>query len=479
MRRGVSALLIGVLLIIPFQAASDENSDKTHQDLWFDAHHKLNLSGVELVSLLADLGMRDSAVLLPIEQTNPTATSQQLTRQLMAISQIKIGHQITTASLSAGQIMQAHASNSLAALIDSQLPQFTEVVQLRRAIVTMRQRALLPWPHIDEHFSPRLGQRHPQVTALITMLTRLGDYSDTHAKSMGFTPAVKRALQRFQARHGLAQSGRLDKPTREKLRFSPSQRLAVLQENLRRWLSLPAKVPAQYILVNIPAYTLYYRDKGKTVFSMPVVVGHPDTPTPIMLTEIDRVTLNPQWVPPASIVRNELLPRLNRAPRLMQAENFYWVDRNDRRVVKDIINTHQSGETLYQRNLLVQGPGPSNALGKWRFNIKNNDAIYLHDTPAKAFFSESQRALSHGCVRIADPEKLAQVLLNQHLDLTVSADQSPTTRHVRLSQPVATYLSYQTVQIRDGIIEWLPDIYQKDVAQLHTIIAQRGDTFRN
>lgn len=478
MRRGVRALLIGVLFALPFQAASDTPHTTSHQDLWFDAHHQLNLSGVELVSLLADLGMRDSAILLPAEQANPAATAQRLTRQLMAISQIKIGHQISTASLSAGQIMQAHASNSLAALIDNQLPQFTDVLQLRQAIAIMRQRALLPWPHIEEDFSPRLGQRHPQVSALVTMLTRLGDYSDAHAKSMGFTPAVKRALQRFQARHGLAPSGRLDEPTRGKLRFGPSQRLAVLQENLRRWLSLPAKVPAQYIWVNIPSYTLYYRDKDNTVFSMPVVVGHPDTPTPIMLTEIDRVTLNPQWVPPASIVRNELLPRLNRTPRLMQAENFYWVDRNDRRVIKDI-DTHQSGETLYQRNLLVQGPGPSNALGKWRFNIKNNDAIYLHDTPAKAFFSQSQRALSHGCVRIADPEKLARVLLNQQLDLTVSADQSPTTRHVRLSQPVATYLSYQTVQIRDGIIEWLPDIYQKDVAQLHTIIAQRGDTFRN
>ncbi|QCZ92851.1 L,D-transpeptidase family protein [Salinimonas iocasae] len=474
----IQRLLAGLIIVVSSQAICETVTDKSHQDLWFNDHHQLNLSGVELVSLLADLGMRKSAQLLPSEQSNPAITAKYLTNQLLAVSQIKIGHQIATSSLTADDIWQAHAGNSLAALIDNQLPQFSEVLQLRQAIATMRQRALLPWPHINENFSSRLGQRHPQVSALVNMLSQLGDYPGAPAKSTGFTPAVKRALQRFQQRHGLSASGQLDQATREKLRFSPSQRLAVLQENLRRWLSLPAIVPAQYILVNIPAYTLYYRDKGNTVFSMPVVVGHPDTPTPIMLTEIDRVTLNPQWTPPASIVRNELLPRLNRAPHLMQAENFYWVDRDDRRVITDI-NTHQSGETLYQRNLLVQGPGPSNALGKWRFNIKNNDAIYLHDTPAKAFFSQSQRALSHGCVRIANPGKLAQVLLDRDLEPAVGAYQSPATRHVRLSQPVATYLSYQTVQIRDGIIEWLPDIYQKDVAQLNTIIAQRGDTLRN
>lgn len=461
--------------VLASTTGANHHTQRNHELLWFQ-DDKLTLSGLELLSLMADLGMRQSSKLASFEWSDIPATDEYLTQGLLSINKIVIGHQVEQRALTAESVHEAWQFNKLAGLIDSQLPQFPEVLHLRRAISRMRELSQSDWPAIPGDFSPRLGQRHKHVASLIDILVKLGDFTVTNSRLKNdFTPQVKLAIKTFQRRHGLPASGKLDQHTREKLSWTPEQRLAILQQNLYRWLSLPALPPERYILVNIPSYKLSLWEHGRETLTMPVVVGAPETPTPIMLTEIDRVTANPQWVPPSSIVKGELLSQLASSPGLMASQKFHWVNRKDRHQTLPLEAGLDNAAGMYRSHMLVQGPGPSNALGKWRFNIKNNDAIYLHDTPVKHLFSATHRALSHGCIRLAAPEQLALSLLKP----TDFAPDASSTIHTRLSKSVPTYINYQTVEINNEEIVWLRDIYAQDRTQFRISASQEHATKRN
>lgn len=454
-----------LLLLGLFASPVSATSTSSPVQMWFSGQ-QANLSALELLSLLSDLGHRASPELTDREMAEPEKTAQYLTSSLITLSQINIGHQVQRPSLSPSQILAAYQRNTLTDLIDSQLPDMPEVLQLRAAIATMRRLASdTHWPHLAPDFEPRLGQRHPQVGALVYILQALGDYRLSDPRySQDFTPGVVAALKQFQHRHHLPVTGRWDPPTRDRLAWHPADRLKILQKNLMRWLSLPSRAPTTYLLVNVPSFDLRLRVNQQTVFSTPVVVGAPATPTPIMLTEIDRITVNPAWFPPRSIVTQELLPRWQRAPGKMHAEQFFWQSRT----------TQSQAGTKHQPDIaslaalddyrLVQAPGPANALGKWRFNIKNNAAIFLHDTPVKQVFAQPYRALSHGCVRVHNPSQLVAAILPQSAKARQFVTQANTlqTAHFTLPEPIPTYINYQTVQIVNQKRFWLRDIYHKD-----------------
>ncbi len=444
-----------------------------HARLWF-TDGDINLSGMELLSLMADLGMRDTAQLDIDETRDAERTGQYLTEGLLAINHVAIGHQLAVKKLTYAALADAHREGRLTALIDQQLPQFSEVLALRRAISKMRALTRLDWPGISARFNPRLGLRHDEVARLITLLVRLGDLAPPpDYLRRDFTPQVVAAIKTFQRRHGLAASGSLTAATREKLAWTPAQRLHKLQMNLWRWLSMPSAPPGHYVTVNIPAYELTYWRAGQAVLQMPVIVGAPATPTPIMLTEIDRITVNPPWVPPLSIVKTDLLPALRRAPDFMASQQFHWVSRSDPDATLALEAGINNPAKQLTTHMLVQRPGPHNALGKWRFNIKNNEAIYLHDTPVRQLFDEPFRALSHGCVRLAQADKLAYKLIPSLQQVTTR-----TTQHRALPEPLPVYLTYQTAVARDNVIVWLDDIYARDDAQLGDMLAQLQSTDR-
>ncbi|MCW8109365.1 L,D-transpeptidase family protein [Alteromonas ponticola] len=445
----------------------------THKNLWF-VDNQLTNSAVELVSLLADLGYLDSAELSADQLAQQDKTATLLTKALIEISAVAINHQLLQPALSEEQIQQAFWEQRLAALIDAQLPKFAQVSQLRQHIARMRTLSYQPWPKLDPQFMPRLGQRHKEVNKLVFMLRQLGDFTSSYQPAYyDFSPAVVTALKRFQRRHQLVASGKIDAATRTMLTRSPAQRLRLLQLNLQRWLSLPSHPPAHYIMVNIPAYRLSYHHHQREQLSMPVIVGHPTTPTPIMLTQIDSVTANPVWRPPASIINKELQRQLTDYPLRLSSQRFYWRSRTNR---DDVMPLNQRTLPLAQQlrdYRLEQGPGEANALGRWRFNIANNQAIYLHDTPVKHLFDHSQRALSHGCIRLLEADKLAETLLSSFAQRPVSA-----TRTVKLPAPLAVYINYQTVRAERDQLVWYPDIYQLDATQLGTSFTQAMDKKR-
>ncbi len=421
---------------------------------------------------MADLGFRASPQLSAREKRDLAVTARNLTQAFLRINSLALNHQINQPTLTADKIEQAFTQSRLRELIDSQLPRFEQVTLLRGAISKMRHLGYQTWPQLADDFAPRLGQRHPEVQKLVFMLTALGDLTTPqHHPRSGFTPAVQQALKQFQRRHQLVASGKLTASTRQQLARSPQQRLRVLQLNLRRWLSLPAIPPQHYILVNIPSFWLTYYNDHQPTLGMPVIVGRPHTPTPIMLTEISSITANPVWRPPRSIIENELLDQLNRYPLRLNAQHFYWRSRSQHDQIMPVTQLVDSPREQLTNYRLEQGPGEHNALGRWRFNIKNNDAIYLHDTPVKQLFTQSHRALSHGCIRLADAARLAAQLLDDFVP-------SEHTETIRMPHALPTYINYQTVQVKQNELLWFNDIYNIDAAQLDAMFSHTDDIIR-
>jgi murein L,D-transpeptidase YcbB/YkuD len=196
---------------------------------------------------------------------------------------------------------------------------------------------------------------------------------------------------------------------------------------------------------------------GAVVHQARVIVGKPDSPTPVFSNEMQYAIVNPSWYVPPSILKNEFLPRLARDPNYA-ARQGYVVVRN--------------GNSISIR----QPPGERNALGHIKFMFPNDHAVYLHDTPSRALFGNEKRAFSHGCVRTDDAIGYAATLLEgvmtrERVDEIVA---SGVTTTVNLSKPLPVYVAYFTATANPaGGVEMHPDIYDRDG---RIAVATRGRT---
>lgn len=445
--------------------------------LWFD-NNKLNLSGLSLISLLNDLGIKH--LLFP-DMVNSIAqpddvikkADQQLTQQLFTIATLFDGYQFKPQEKPQEDIFQAVKNNNLASYVDQLLPQFDQVLRLRSAIAFYRRLAKNPWPVIDKNLSLTLGQGHKEVIKLRNILVALADLNKkprSRYRQHIFDPEVITALKQFQTRHGLKPNGKLTAKTIAALNTSPAKRIVTMQINLWRWLSLPSKPPTRYVMVNIPSYRLSFVDNQQETLSMKVIVGDSKHPTPIMVTQVNSLTINPQWTPTYNIVHNELLVENSSNPGSLRRQNFKLAKGyGAKQIIQPVFNDSASIKAALTDYKLIQAAGKNNALGKYRFNIKNFHSVYLHDTPAKNLFAKKYRALSHGCVRLQSANLLAQQFMvnepktkQQQIKQALAANKS---QHIKLQNSIEVYLTYQTVWLTAaGQVHWSADIYQLDQA---------------
>ena len=219
-------------------------------------------------------------------------------------------------------------------------------------------------------------------------------------------------------------------------------RRATLRANLERWRWMPRSFDSRYIYVNIPSYRLQLIEEGAEQASYNVVVGAPGTPTPQIAVFAQSIVANPSWVLPPSVLKEG--------------------------------NWRGKGYRVMRRadgGLMVrQPPGPRNALGRVKIDMPNPLAIYLHDTPDKAAFDRTERALSHGCVRVQNIEELV-ALLHDRVELDEALASPRTTRVLQLERSVPVYIVYFTAEADpDGSIRYLGDPYQRDPALLDRMI---------
>ena len=223
-----------------------------------------------------------------------------------------------------------------------------------------------------------------------------------------------------------------------------------LRANLERWRWMPRDLGDRYIYVNVPSYRLALMKDGSEEASFNVVVGAPNTPTPQLAVYAQSVVANPSWTLPPSVLKEGR----------WQGKGYSVSRRSD--------------GSLSVR----QPPGPRNALGRIKIDMPNAHAIYLHDTPQKAAFDRTDRALSHGCIRVQNIEELA-ALLHGGIELEDALSDPVRTRVLQLEKSVPVYIVYFTAEAQpDGTIRYLGDPYQRDQVLLAQITRPGANAVR-
>lgn len=243
--------------------------------------------------------------------------------------------------------------------------------------------------------------------------------------------------------------------------FTRELRLLRIRANLERWRWMPRDLAATRLEVRVPQLqvALYQGENVPRVHA--VIVGARATPSPSFAAELRSVTLNPTWTPPSSIVLNELLPRFRRDPGLADREGFDVVAANGAIVATNAVDWN-ARPFPYQ---LRQRAGAGNALGRVRFDLPNPFAVYLHDTPNRALFARTDRALSHGCIRVEDPVDLAEAAIGApewRKDAIEAAIETGDTATIALDRPVSVYVLYLTAAANGDAIAYYDDLYRRD-----------------
>ncbi len=324
------------------------------------------------------------------------------------------------------------------------------------------------WPVLAAtHLKP--GASGQAVIDLRRRLAAEGYLTPGQAVSAAFDIELASAVMLFQRRHGLADDGAVGPLTLAALNVSAAERAEQIRLNLERWREMPRLWPATRIEVNVPAQTLTYYRGGSAALSSRVIVGDPKHHTPVLAAAVERVILDPAWNIPASIIANEIQPRLARDPGYLARTHTIILGRDTGDPYgRDVDWNHT--RVLAKGWRLRQLPGAWNSLGSVVLDMPSPFDVYLHDTPVRSLFAQPQRALSHGCIRVEQVRALAALLLG----LPELPPAGGETRAIELTAPVAVYLLYQTAFIdQEGAVEFRDDIYGRD-EKLAELLAPAG-----
>ncbi|WP_316813971.1 murein L,D-transpeptidase [Pedobacter heparinus] len=286
-------------------------------------------------------------------------------------------------------------------------------------------------------------------------LFKLGDFKGDTLNNH-YNEELEAATKQFQTRHGLTADGAIGRGTLSEMNVPLATRIRQILVNMERSRWLPVHMDSVYLGVNIPEFKLHAYRADSLLWSSNVVVGQSVHRTVIFSGDIKYVVFNPYWNVPESIVRKEIMPAMRQNP--------------------DYINAHKMEITGYKDGIPIvrQKPGPQNSLGLVKFLFPNSYNIYLHDSPAKSLFNESSRAFSHGCIRVANPFKLATFLLNydnwneQKIEGVI---QSGKEQYITLKHKVPVFIAYFTAFTdRNNLLNFRKDIYARDEALAKMLI---------
>lgn len=350
-------------------------------------------------------------------------------------------------------LAQALASGGLDAWLAGLPPPDPAYRTLTAAYVRYRSLAVGGgWAALKTTLKP--GDSGPAVAALRARLA--AEDPQTAGQGDLYDEALRMAVARAQARHGLEADGVAGRATLAALNVSAQARADQIAANLERRRWMPRSPPPERLELNIADASLVLIEPGSEPLGMRVVVGKPDKRTPMFRDEIRAIVLNPPWNVPEDIAAKEIWPKIRKDPGYMAREGF---------VVK------ANGQ-------LEQTPGPRCALGAIKFDLSNPFGVYLHDTPARSLFAQPNRDLSHGCMRVEQPNALAKRLLSgdpawtaEAVDLAILKG---ATVRIPLKTPVPVLVAYWTAFVDgDGTVEFRPDIYGWDHELLARLAAVR------
>ena len=280
------------------------------------------------------------------------------------------------------------------------------------------------------------------------------------------TAAWRAAIRSYQQSKGLKVTGKINEATIQSLNNTDWEKFKRIAINLDRYKLLPDTLPATYVWVNLPSYRLKLIDFDSIALESRVIVGTPKTRTPVLTSEISNFITYPQWTVPYSIIFKEMLPQIQKSTEYLRKQNLMVVDKNDSIIDPNTIDWSKLSKKRFPY-LLKQRQGDDNSLGVLKFNFANKYSVYLHDTNARWLFSKSARALSHGCVRVKEWEKLSHFLVRNdsvkyHPD-TLRSWINRQEKHVVYGfRKIPIYIRYFTCEGSDGKVKFYDDIYGED-----------------
>lgn len=299
-----------------------------------------------------------------------------------------------------------------------------------------------------------------------------GEYDST--LKVNDSVKLAKAIKKFQPKFNLEPDGKLGKYTKQALGYDKEKIIRQMEMALERWRWEPREFPKKYFWVNIPSADLHiweYDKKEKRdtlVLVSNVVVGKPETPTPIAVkSKINYMLIYPYWNVPYSIAWKEILPMAQRDTSYLRKKGFECVDGKGR--VMDISKMKWKKYTKdYLPFKFRQRIGGDNSLGICKFNFHNKYGIYMHDTNSKKYFKTFYRYQSHGCIRLEEFVKTAKFLIRDDTlripyDTLMDYFLTPTQRQISIRKPVPIFTKYYTAIATDSTgLSLYIDIYKQD-----------------
>ncbi|MFM6923882.1 MAG: murein L,D-transpeptidase [Ferruginibacter sp.] len=329
------------------------------------------------------------------------------------------------------------------------------------------------------------GNANDSLFFIKTLQKRL---SESSCISPGKKPAdsteLSVAIKKYQAQKGLKTDGKYGKELIASLNSNDAEKFKRIAITLDRYKQLQEKMPEKYIWVNLPGFYLELVNADTVVFESKVICGKPETRTPLLTSEISDIVTYPTWTVPTSIIVKSYLPKLKNNPNYISRLGLKLMNGKG-----EVINPGSINWAKYSKGIpyrIVQGSGDNNSLGVIKFNFDNPYAVYLHDTNQRYLFKNASRALSHGCVRVQEWEKLAYYIAGNDSTLSKNRDSLKYTadsirnwisnkeRHIiDVKNHIPLFIRYFTCEGKNGVIRFYEDIYGEDKQLMEKYFAKK------
>jgi murein L,D-transpeptidase YcbB/YkuD len=321
------------------------------------------------------------------------------------------------------------------------------------------------WQPVQGVQGLRVGSKSPAVMALRQRLIVTGDLDPSAGESPIYDSYVEAAVRRFQARHGISSTGTVTGPTVTAMNVPVDARIRQLEINLGRLRGLVGGLGHKYVVANIPAALVETVENGVVHTRHAAGVGKIDRQSPLLNSKVVEVNFNPFWTAPASVVKKDLIPKMQKEPDYLAENKIRIFNAAGQEVPSSQINWFSDEATRYR---FRQDPGGDlNSMGFVRINIPNPHGVYMHDTPSKGIFGDDFRFVSSGCIRVQNVRDYIEFLLKdtpgwtrEQIDATFKSGERI---DARLAQPVPIHWVYITAWATpDGLVQFRDDIYNKD-----------------
>lgn len=333
------------------------------------------------------------------------------------------------------------------------------------------------WPTLQVSERLSVGSRGPSVVALRQRLIITGDLDASAGDSNVYDSYVEGGVRRFQSRMGLSTTGSINRATLAALNVPVDRRIRQLETNIVRLRTWSGNLGNRYVVANIPAAAVETVENGHVATRHAAGVGKIDRQSPLLQTKIPEVNFNPTWTVPASIIRKDLIPKMQKEPSYLTENKIRIIGPNGE-IPPERVNWRSDEATRYT---FRQDPGGEfNSLGFVRINIPSPHGVYMHDTPSKGIFGDDYRFVSSGCIRVQNVRDYIAFLLKEtpgwdraKIDETIASGERV---NARIANPVPCYWVYITAWATpDGGVQFRDDIYNKDGLGPAAVAALQGD----